>query len=412
MNHPRMKYTYVGIDSHKGTHYAVISDCFFDRIKEIEFENVPIAFDSFFKELQNFKIKGTELAFGLEDTSAYGRLLTVFLVGKKQMVKHVNASLVKKERVNLQLDKTDSNDAECAARVLISRFNELPEVDPQDKYWVLKQVIARRTSLVKTNLSLKNHLQVFILNHYPSYNKFFSTIDSKSALAFYDKYPSPSKLKNTTLKELEDFLREVSGNKQWKGRAEKILECVNRDGKTTTEYQDYRDMAVKSGISQIRNNIKELESLEAVLEDFLGKFDYKLGSMRGIDTITAAELIAEIGDISRFPNAAKLAKYAGIAPITYSSGTTDKQHADFHGNRQLNSLFFRIAVAVTMTAGKNKKIINPFFYNYFQKKMAEGKTKKQALKCVQRMLVNIIWGMMTYKREYINPPTQDFQKAI
>ena len=59
---------------------------------------------------------------------------------------------------------------------------------------------------------------------------------------------------------------------------------------------------------------------------------------------------------------------------------------------------------------KNKKMINPIFYEYYQKKLKEGKTKSQALKCVQRRLLNIIWNMMTYKTEYINPPTKNLPK--
>lgn len=142
----------------------------------------------------------------------------------------------------------------------------------------------------------------------------------------------------------------------------------------------------------------------------LEHFDYKLQSMRGIDIVTAANLIAEIGDISRFPSPAKLARYSGVAPVTYSSGKSAVQYANQRGNRTLNSLFYSLAVMVTMTAGRHKKIINPFFYHYYHKKISEGKTKRQALKCVQRRLVNIIWSMMTYKTEYINPPTQDFPK--
>jgi len=131
--------------------------------------------------------------------------------------------------------------------------------------------------------------------------------------------------------------------------------------------------------------------------------------MRGIDTITAASLIAEIGDISRFANSAKLAKYSGIAPITYASGKSDVKFSNERGNRTLNAIFFRLAVRVTMTAGKNKKIINPFFYDYYNKKISRGKTKRQALKCIERRLVNIIWRMMTSRQEYINPPTFDKQ---
>ena len=171
-------------------------------------------------------------------------------------------------------------------------------------------------------------------------------------------------------------------------------------------------MAVVSTINQINNNLREIASIEAILEGFLEHFEYKLQSMKGIDTVMAASLIAEIGDISRFPTPAKLARYSGIAPVTYSSGKSDVQFSNERGNRVLNALFFHLAVIVTMTAGRNKKILNSCFYHYYHKKMSDGKTKRQALKCVERRLVNIIWSMMTHKTEYINPPTEDYPQEV
>ena len=50
--------------------------------------------------------------------------------------------------------------------------------------------------------------------------------------------------------------------------------------------------------------------------------------------------------------------------------------------------------------------MNPIFYKYYQKKISEGKTKKQAIKAVQRRLVNIIWNMLKHNTEYINPETE------
>lgn len=411
MLHPKMKYVYVGIDSHKDTHCAVVLNCFFEKLGEITFNNIPSEFENFLKEVQKFKLKGTSLAFGLEDISAYGRALTVFLTGKKLKVKHVNAALVASERKSSNvLHKTDSFDAECAARVLLNRFDTLPNADPQDKFWVLTNLVTRRRSIIKMNTALKNHLQSYILSHYPSYHKFFVHIDCKTSLLFFEKYPSPSKLEGTTVEELAELLEENSNKRLRLEKAKQILECVRKDGDTRTQYQEARDLAIKSTISQINGNFKELEAIDGILEDFLDNFDYKLQSMRGIDTVTAANLIAEIGDISRFPTPAKLAKYSGVAPVTYASGKTDVQYSNERGNRVLNSIFFRLAVAVTMTAGPTKKIINPIFYDYYQKKISEGKTKRQALKCVERRLVNIIWDMMTHKREYINPPTMDLPK--
>ena len=410
MIHPKMKYVYVGIDSHKDTHCAVILNCFFEKLGEITFGNAPSEFEKFLSEAEKRKLEGTKLAFGLEDISAYGRALTVFLTDRKLVVKHVNSSLVASERKSRNiLHKTDSVDAECAARILLSRFDTLPDADPQDKYWVLKNLVIRRRSIINMNVALKNHVQSNLLSHYPSYSKFFFHFDCKSSLAFFAKYPSPSTLAGVTEEELDAFLKEVSEGKQYHGKAQKILEMVKKDGDTTCKYQPTRDMVIKSSLSQISSNLKEIQSINRILEEFLDNFDYKLQTLTGVDYITAAELIAEIGDISRFQTPSKLARYAGIAPVTYSSGKTDVQYSNQRGNRALNAIFHRIALVVVSTAGK-KKILNPFFYHYFHKKVSEGKTKRQALKCVQRRLVNIVWSMMVKKMEYINPPQEDYKE--
>ena len=53
---------------------------------------------------------------------------------------------------------------------------------------------------------------------------------------------------------------------------------------------------------------------------------------------------------------------------------------------------------------------NHFFYEYYHRKLSEGKTKRQALKCLQRRLVNIIWAMLTHGEEYVNPPMFEMPK--
>lgn len=410
MIHPKMKYVYVGIDSHKDTHCAVMLDCFYEKVGEITFSNAPSEFEGFLKEVQKLRLKGTKPAFGLEDISAHGRGLTVFLKEKKQVVKHVNAGLVAAERKSRNtLNKTDSEDAECAARVLLNRFDGLPNADPKDKYWVLGNLVTRRKAIVKMNTALKNQLHSLVSSHYPSYRKFFMHIDCASSLAFFEKYPSPSKLNGITVEELTDLL-EHSNRKHKLDKARLIIECVEKDGDTTVAFQEARDSTIQSIIRQFRHNREEIESIDAIISDFMGNFEYPLTSMRGIDTITAAGFIAEIGDISRFSSPAKLARYSGIAPITYSSGKSDFQHANQRGNRTLHSLFYLLAVRVTKTAGTNNKVLNSHFYEYFNKKIAEGKTKNQAYLCVQRRLVNIVWKTMTYNQEYPNPALIDLPK--
>jgi len=100
MIHPKMQYTYVGIDSHKEMHTAVFLNCFFEKLGEIQFGNLPSNFDDFLQQAQAYLMDGTSFMFGMEDCSSYGRMLAVHLTQNGQPIKHVNALLVARERKN------------------------------------------------------------------------------------------------------------------------------------------------------------------------------------------------------------------------------------------------------------------------------------------------------------------------
>jgi transposase len=104
-------------------------------------------------------------------------------------------------------------------------------------------------------------------------------------------------------------------------------------------------------------------------------------------TLTAAKLIAEIAVIERFRSEAKLARLAGIAPIPASSGA--RQHMRLHrgGNRQLNSAFHRIVVT--------QMRFHPPAKDYIARRIIEGKTKREAIRCLKRHLARTICNTMT-----------------
>jgi transposase len=404
MYHPKMQYTFAGIDSHKLTHTAVLMNCFFEKAGEISFRNAPGEFTEFLEKAEKLKVPGTTLAFGLEDVSAYGRNLTVFLKKNGYLVKHVNSILVAQERKNESISrKTDSVDAGCAARELITKFDKLPEANPEDRVWMLKSLVMRRNFMVRTKTSLKCQLYALIDTHYPGYRQIFANVESKTSLAFLNKYPSPAMLNGED--ELADLLYENSNGFWGAAKAQQILGYIERDGNTATEFHGMRDYAGTAAVFQLEDVMKEMAEIEGLLAKALDMFGLQLTSMKGIDTVMACNLIAAVGDIKRFPTSAKLAQYAGVSPVTYASGQKDLRFANHRGNRQLNSVLYDLALLVSMTVGPQKTVINPFFYDLYRKKLSEGKTKRQALKCVQRRLVNILWNMMTTGEPYINPPS-------
>lgn len=412
MKHQKMKWTYVGIDTHKDTHTAVFLDCFFQKLGELTFSNLPSAFDSFLSQAESLKANGTTLMFGLEDASSLGRTLAVFLINNKKPVKHVNSLSVARERKNGNItQKTDSIDAECTARVLLSKLDKLPFVSLQDKYWILRTLVVQRNQLVESNIRAKQTLHNLLTQHYPNYNKFFKCIDGKTSLAFFNAFPSPKYLENVTREELIAFLHIFSEKRLGSRKADVILSSVeNISYDILEEHQKIRDDAIRCVIRQIEFYMEELKHIEHSMATYLQPLDCTLTSMAGIDTVSACQILSCIGDISKFKTPAQLARYAGIAPVTYASGKKDSQFADKRGNRELNALFFTLAVRLISPVGPNRKLINMFFYDYFKRKQAEGKTKRQAIKCVERRLVNIIWTMLTRNEEYVNPPVFDIPK--
>ncbi|MCU4766518.1 IS110 family transposase [Bacillus toyonensis] len=406
--HNRQNYLYVGVDLHKEHHTAVIINCWQEKLGEIQFENKPSTFSEFLLEVETYVSNGLSVVFGLEDVGGYGRALAKYLVDHEQVVKEVNPALSFLERKSqVMRQKNDSWDAECVARILVNKFNQLPDAKPNDLFWSIQQLVSRRNALVKAQSALKNQLHIQLNHHYPSYKKFFSELDGKTALAFWQQYPSPSCLEGTNIKRLTAFLLDVSNNTCSVKKASEILKLVKEDGHTMKEYQETRDFLVRSIVRDIEFKKTEMKYIERELKQLVKLLDYQLETIPGIELVTASALIAEIGDVRRFPNTNKLARFAGIAPVYFGSGGKGKVHKSKQGNRALHALFYNLAVQQVQVAKGSKLPRNPVFHAYYQKKLKEGKTKGQALVCIMRRLVNIVYGMMKYKAAYELPVVEE-----
>lgn len=95
--------------------------------------------------------------------------------------------------------------------------------------------------------------------------------------------------------------------------------------------------------------------VERELKELMGLLDFQLDSMPGIDLVPASA----IGDVRRLPNANKLARFAGIAPVYFGSGGKGKEQKSKQGNRALHALFYNLAVQQMQVAKGNKLPRNP-----------------------------------------------------
>jgi transposase len=400
----RLKHVFVGIDLHKNHHTAVFLNSFKRKLGEFKFDNKPNEFPKLITEVKKYLKKGITPAFGLEDTGGYGRALAVYLVEHKHIVKEVNPALPNGVRkANPIVEKSDEWDAECVGHVLIDKFEALPDSKPIDMYWVIGQLVTTRTAVVHDMTVLINQLHAQLGYHYPSYRKFFSEVDGKTSLAFFEKFPAPYHLEGVTVEELREFLLVPSNYACSTKSAEKILHLIQKDGSTKCEYQQERDFIIQSHIRRIRNCKQELEAIEQRLSVLMKDTMYKLESMYGIELVTAAGFIAEIGNIDRFTSPEKLARFTGIAPILVGSGDRHKHYKCKQGNRRLHELFYRLACRQINVARGSGKPNNPYYYEYYQQRLTAGKTKTQAIICIMRKLVDLVYALMKKKTEYSMP---------
>jgi len=109
----------------------------------------------------------------------------------------------------------------------------------------------------------------------------------------------------------------------------------------------------------------------------------------GCGELSAAKLLGESAGITRFGSEAQFARHGGIAPIpVWSGNTAGRVRMTRSGNRQINCAVHRIAITQSRmpdTLGKA----------YYEKKLAEGKSKTEALRCLKRRLARVVFNLLT-----------------
>ncbi len=404
----KIDYLYIGMDVHKETHTAVLMTYMEEKVGTIEIENNIRGFQRLLAYVEKCQSVSEEKTltpmFGLEDVSHFGRNLACYLLEKEYTVKEVNSALSYLERMSYPtMKKNDTWDAQCVCAVLMRRFENLPNADPQDYYWTMKQLVHRRNALVRTKSALLQQFHDQIQYDYPSYKKFFHEIECNTSIAFFEQYPSSQTIEKTSVEELAEFLQIPSHNACSTKRAMKILDLIEADSVKARDYQFGRDFIIQSMMRNLRFIADELQRIDKIQKRLLNELDIHLKTIPGVNTVTACALIGQIGDINRFKSAEKLANYAGVAPLCFSSAGKGKVVQNKNqGNRELYAVLYLLAMQQIHVHVKGQAR-NPLLRAYFESKVSEGKTKIQALLCIMRRLVNIIYSMMKNKTEYRMP---------
>jgi len=347
----------VGIDVHKYAHQAVALGCFGQELGKLEFSN---------DEIQKCIVwlntlgKRENIIVGLEDVNGLGIHLTRELQTAGFLLCYSPAVYTERERKHSsQQDKNDYLDAKRVGKVILTKSEEtLPalHIVPQENIRTLDLLLQEREELVREQTALKNQLHALLHQYYGNaYKQSFREIFTQKAITWYR-----ADLREEETQAMPDNRRFVSGS---------ILRRLER-------------------LEVIMSQAKELLALISGTGGALSSVHKLTNALNGCGVLTAVKIVVETGDMRRFQTEAKPAKYAGIAPVQSQSGKNNRYHTNPFGNRKLNKAVHTIALSQIGKSGNKES------KTYYQKKLAEGKSKLWALRCLKRFIIRRIYSTL------------------
>ena len=330
--------------------------------------------------------RSQKIKIGLEATGHYGTNLKLFLNDHGYSFMEFNPLLVKRfaSSHSLRRTKTDKCDASLIASVLS---------DPTIKYkpyrfssyhiLELKTLTRFRESMIKQRSLQLVQITNILDKIFPEFKPFFGNKLSSTALFILSKYKKPSRIARWSNKDIQDihnFSRRIPMFKFVK---------LKELAKNTVGNENQYLISLLQSILNIYNMLDaEVSSLDSQITEIMKQYDSPIASIQGISLISAASLIGEFGDISKFDNPNQMLAYAGLEPSRAQSGTTDfKGHMVKHGSGHLRYVLFNLVPVLCLH--------NPIFYSYYIKKRNEGKSYRVTQSHVIKKLIRVIYRLET-----------------
>jgi transposase len=162
--------------------------------------------------------------------------------------------------------------------------------------------------------------------------------------------------------------------------------CARLTRQLARQPQSPRLRVAKQLLKRITEIGREERDLFAELTGLVDAHAPQLLEQPGCGTVTAAIIVGHTAGAQRFPTDGHFARHAGTAPIPASSGNTQRHRLQRGGDRQLNRALHIIALSRART--------DPETRAYLDRKHAEGKTKREAIRCLKRHLARRIWRLL------------------
>ena len=331
--------TMIGIDPHKATHMAVAVD---DDEQVIDEFTLRSSNDQA-ERLTSWAEGLGKREWAVESANGLGYLVARQLVACGETVFDVPPVLAARVRVlgSGKSQKNDPNDARSIA-IAALRSDRLRVVEPDDHVVVLRLLVKRHRDMAR--------------------------------------------LRNKHCSRLHALLIELEaggiGGKISVTNASELLDRIT----VTDEAARYRVLVAREVVDDIARLDTTLKASKKRIAVAVQASGTSLTDIVGVGPIGAATIIGYTNDITRFPTKGHYATYNATAPIEASSGGNKRHRLNLRGNRILNHAI-HIAAVTQLRHDTNGRI-------YYDKKIAEGKTPKEAIRALKRRISDAVYRQL------------------
>jgi transposase len=284
-----------------------------------------------------------ERVWAIEGSNGTGRPLAQRLLEAGEQVVDVPAKLAARVRLfdTGHNRKTDARDAHSIAIVAV-RTTTLRVLKADGELEALRMLCDRREELTRLRVQTVNRLQRLLAELVPGHGKKdLTALQAKAILA--------------TVRP-----RDIAGKTRRRIAAEELADLVAVEAK-------------------MKKTTKELKAMVLARGSWLM-------DLRGVGPVVAARTLADVGDIARFADRNRFASWTGTAPLDASSGEQIRHRLSRAGNRRMNHMIHIAAISQIRLDTDGRA--------YYRRKIAAGKTKLEALRCLKRRISDAVYRQL------------------
>jgi transposase len=326
----------IGVDPHKASHTAAALD---DQGQLLGQQRIPATLEGY-QQLRQWAGRWPQRCWAVEGAHGIGRALAQRLVSDGEQVVDVPAKLAARVRMlsTGHGRKSDPDDA-IAVAITARSVPSLRQVGVEDQATVLHLLTKRRQDLVAARTQTINRLHRLLMDLVPGGTR-----------------------RNLTAK-----------------RAAALLAAITPAGTpAVTRWQLATEL-----VADVRQLEQRIAAVEVQIKTAVAQSNTTLIELFGVGPVLAATFLGEVGDIGRFPSKHHFAAHTGTAPLEASSGQVVRHRLSRAGDRKLNHALYMMAMVQVRRPSAGQA--------YYQRKLAEGKSPKEALRCLKRRLSDAVY---------------------